>query len=144
MGDSAATLFVARYRMSSSNASLSSTKTRSGRPVMVLLDLLGRRWTLRVLWELRGDRCLSFRDLQAASGGLSPTVLNRRLRELRAAGVVEHAEGYRLSAAGRSLLAALAPLDEWARQWGEVIASQPEGGDTARDTNQRRKSGNGE
>lgn len=98
---------------------------------MVLLDLIGRRWTLRVLWELRGDRCLNFRDLQAASGGISPTVLNRRLQELRAAGVVEHTDGYHLSVAGRSLLAALAPLDEWARQWGDVIAPRAEGGNTA-------------
>lgn len=111
---------------------------------MVLLDLLGRRWALRVLWELRGDRCLSFRDLQAASGGVSPTVLNRRLQELRAAGVVEHAEGYRLSAMGRSLLAALAPLDAWARQWADVIASSPEAGSTALVSNAAKHSARGQ
>ena len=38
--------------------------SRSGRPIMALLDLLGRRWTLRVLWELRAD-ALGFRELQA-------------------------------------------------------------------------------
>ena len=27
--------------------------SRTGRPVMALLDLLGRRWTLRIVWELR-------------------------------------------------------------------------------------------
>jgi len=26
--------------------------SRSGRPIMALLDLLGRRWTLRIIWEL--------------------------------------------------------------------------------------------
>jgi DNA-binding HxlR family transcriptional regulator len=30
--------------------------SRTGRPVMALLDLLGRRWTLRIVWELREDR----------------------------------------------------------------------------------------
>jgi DNA-binding HxlR family transcriptional regulator len=31
--------------------------SKSGRPIMALLDLLGRRWTLRILWELReGNR----------------------------------------------------------------------------------------
>jgi DNA-binding HxlR family transcriptional regulator len=33
------------------------TKVRGssgGRPIMALLDLLGRRWALRILWELRG------------------------------------------------------------------------------------------
>ena len=39
--------------------------SRTGRPVMVLLDLLGRRGALRVLWELRGDP-LTFRALQKA------------------------------------------------------------------------------
>jgi DNA-binding HxlR family transcriptional regulator len=29
--------------------------------VMALLDLLGRRWSLRVLWELRDDATPSFR-----------------------------------------------------------------------------------
>ena len=31
---------------------------------MALLDLLGRRWQLRLLWELRDDRHLRFRALQ--------------------------------------------------------------------------------
>lgn len=93
--------------------------TRSGRPIMVLLDLLGRRWTLRVLWELR-DGALRFRALQECCGGLSPTVLNRRLAELRAAGIVgpDNPEGYLLTREGRKLLRALAPLGDWARRWG--------------------------
>ena len=55
---------------------------------MALLDLLGRRWALRILWELR-DGPLTFRALQAACGNLSPSVLNDRLRELREAGILE-------------------------------------------------------
>ncbi|HJV56497.1 MAG TPA: transcriptional regulator, partial [Methylomirabilota bacterium] len=27
--------------------------SRTGRPIMALMDLLGRRWALRVIWELR-------------------------------------------------------------------------------------------
>ncbi|MCP5041032.1 MAG: helix-turn-helix transcriptional regulator, partial [bacterium] len=73
---------------------------RTGRPIIVLLDLLGRRWALRILWELGegdDDQGLSFRDLQARCGGLSPSVLNTRLKELREAGLVERidGEGYR-------------------------------------------------
>jgi DNA-binding HxlR family transcriptional regulator len=85
---------------------------------MALLDLLGRRWALRVVWELR-DEALSFRALQARCGGISPSVLNDRLAELREAGVVqlEHPAGYILTGEGRSLLSALAPLDGWARRW---------------------------
>ena len=55
---------------------------------MALLDLLGRRWSLRVIWELR-DGPLSFRETQARCGAISSSVLNDRLAELRAAGIVE-------------------------------------------------------
>lgn len=85
---------------------------------MALLDLLGRRWTLRVAWELR-DGPLTFRALQERTDGVSPTVLNTRLADLRAAGIVEQraGEGYALSAEGARLLAALAPLQDWAARW---------------------------
>jgi DNA-binding HxlR family transcriptional regulator len=89
----------------------------SGRPVMALLDLLGRRWALRVLWELR-DGPLAFRALQERCDGMSSSVLNQRLAELRGAGAIEHDEdGYRLGAEGRRLLPALAELGEWAERW---------------------------
>jgi DNA-binding HxlR family transcriptional regulator len=90
----------------------------TGRPIMALLDLLGRRWALRVIWELRDDQPPTFRQLQARCGGVSSSVLTERLKELAAAGLVEHPdEGYALSAQGRSLLDAVLPLDEWARRW---------------------------
>lgn len=90
----------------------------TGRPTMALLDLLGRRQTLRVLWELR-NQSLNFRDLQNHCDKPSPTVLNKRLAELRAGKIVEHktGEGYRLTTLGQSLLQSLAPLADWAEQW---------------------------
>lgn len=93
--------------------------SRTGRPVMALLDLLGRRWALRILWELRDGRPQSFRDLQERCGGISSSVLNDRLRELRDAGIVgaERGGGYHLSGHGHKLLDALAPLDGWAKAW---------------------------
>jgi DNA-binding HxlR family transcriptional regulator len=91
--------------------------SRSGRPVMALLDLLGRRWALRVLWELR-DGPLAFRALQERCDGMSSSVLNQRLSELRGAEVIERdAGGYRLSREGRRLLDALADLNDWAERW---------------------------
>ena len=54
---------------------------------MAVLDLLGRRWALRAIWELR-DGPLAFRALQQRCGGVSSSVLNQRLAELREAGVV--------------------------------------------------------
>ena len=90
----------------------------SGRPIMALLDLLGRRWALRVLWELREEPAPTFRDLQARCGGVSSSVLTDRLRELAEAGIVSHAgDGYVLPRPGRDLLARLAPLGEWAANW---------------------------
>jgi DNA-binding HxlR family transcriptional regulator len=85
---------------------------------MALLDLLGRRWTLRVLWELR-DEAPSFRALQARCHDVSSSVLSQRLAELRGAGIAAPGEdgGYALTREGRSLLDALAPMDAWARRW---------------------------
>jgi DNA-binding HxlR family transcriptional regulator len=91
--------------------------SRSGRPAMVLLDLLGRRWTLRLLWELRGEP-LTFRALRERADTVSPSVLNRRLGELRAARLVELGEaGYALTAEGRELIALLEPLGRFAERW---------------------------
>jgi DNA-binding HxlR family transcriptional regulator len=83
---------------------------------MALLDLLGRRWTLRIGWELRDGSALTFRELQGRCDSMSASVLAERLGELRAADIVELDEGgYRLTAAGRELLELLIPLDSWAR-----------------------------
>lgn len=99
----------------------SARGSSTGRPIMVVLDLLGRRAALRLLWELRGEP-LTFRALQEACDS-NPSLLNTRLKELRGMGVVEHAGGgYRLSAQGRELLAALQPLYQWAEAWGEALA----------------------
>ena len=94
---------------------------RHRRPVMALLDLLGRRWAMRVLWELREER-RSFRGLREACGGLSPAVLNARLRELRDARLVDLAdgEGYGLSPLGRELLERFLPLVAWADRWAKA------------------------
>jgi DNA-binding HxlR family transcriptional regulator len=85
---------------------------------MVTLDLLGRRWALRVLWELRDGSAASFRELRERCDSMSTSVLNQRLAELREAGLLEAgAGGYRLTDTGNELLAALAPLDAWAKRW---------------------------
>ncbi len=84
---------------------------------MALLDLLGRRWAMRVIWELRSEE-LTFRQLQQRCSGVSASALNSRLRELREAGILgTGTNGYRLSEEGRNLLAAYEPLGRWARRW---------------------------
>ena len=94
----------------------------TGRPIMALLDLLGRRGALRVLWELRAGP-LTFRALQDAAQS-NPSALNTRLTELREAGIVEHdGDGYSLTARGKNLLRRLAPLHEWAERWAREHGS---------------------
>jgi DNA-binding HxlR family transcriptional regulator len=85
---------------------------------MVALDLLGRRGALRILWELRDGRPMTFRSLQAAAE-TNPSLLNTRLAELRAARLVAHeGEGYLLTPTGEELLVALRPFSLWAGKWG--------------------------
>ncbi len=90
----------------------------TGRPLMAALDLLGRRWALRVLWELR-DGPVGARDLRERCDGMSSSVLYQRLRELSAAGLIDRSgdDRYTLTATGQSLSAAIAPLDSWAQAW---------------------------
>lgn len=93
----------------------------SGRPIMALLDLLGRRWSLRVLWELH-QAPASFRELQARCEGVSPSVLNTRLGELRDAQLLENGEcGYQLSALGVELVEHCLPLAMWADEWAKHL-----------------------
>ena len=90
----------------------------SGRPIMALLDLLGRRWALRVIWELRAGPGPTFRELQARCEGVSSSVLAERVRELGEAGIVTHSgSGYILTEQGEALLKLLLPLDSWASAW---------------------------
>jgi DNA-binding HxlR family transcriptional regulator len=92
----------------------------SGRPIMALLDLLGRRWTLRIVWELR-DQPLTSRALRTACDEASPTVLSARLSDLRQAGLVEleTASGYRLTETGKELLETFLPLYCFAERWSK-------------------------
>jgi DNA-binding HxlR family transcriptional regulator len=97
--------------------------SKSGRPIMALLDLLGRRWTLRILWELR-EQTLTSRALRAACDEASPTVLQARLTELREAGFVElgTASGYHLTALGKELRETFLPLHRFADRWSKLDA----------------------
>ncbi len=94
------------------------------RPVESALDLLGRRWALRVVWELRRST-LGFTELRERTG-ISPSVLSARLAELVAGGVLERDGGrrYRLSGRGRELARILYELNRWAEQAGVSSRSE--------------------
>jgi len=94
--------------------------SRTGRPIMALLDLLGRRWTLRIMWELR-EGSLTSRALRKACDEASPTVMQTRLSELRAAGLIELAQGdgYGLTGLGKELNETFLPLHRFAERWSK-------------------------
>ena len=96
--------------------------SKSGRPIMALFDLLGRRWTLRIFWELR-DESLTFNGLQRRCDGMSTSVLSQRLKELQAAALIEKRDNgmYALSEDGVTLLGYLSPLNDWAEAWSRQI-----------------------
>ncbi|MEU1146143.1 winged helix-turn-helix transcriptional regulator [Streptomyces sp. NPDC005863] len=99
----------------------------SGRPVMAALDLLGRRWTLRILWEL-SQAPAGFRELQRRCERMSSSVLSTRLGELTGARVLTlHGDAYHLTPLGDDLVRALDPLNAWSRRWAEEVGSDGEG-----------------
>ncbi|HEY1827590.1 MAG TPA: helix-turn-helix domain-containing protein [Acidimicrobiales bacterium] len=90
---------------------------------MAALDLLGRRWSLRILWELR-DGPVGARSLRSRCDGMSSSVLYERLNDLVEAGLVaqDDAREYALTRHGRELGEAIAPLDDWATGWARQLA----------------------
>lgn len=96
--------------------------SKSGAPVMALLDLLGRRWSMGVLWTLCAGGPATFRDLQTRCETISPAVLNSRLKELRQARLVDRStEGYVATDLGRELFGYLNPLGAWAKLWAKAL-----------------------
>jgi DNA-binding HxlR family transcriptional regulator len=89
---------------------------------MAALDLLGRRWTLRVLWELRGEP-QGFRALQRLCDDMSSSVLGDRLTELEEVRLISRSEDgrYELTTIGRELGRAISPLEAWATRWEQAL-----------------------
>jgi DNA-binding HxlR family transcriptional regulator len=93
----------------------------TGRPLMAALDLLGRRWALRILWELRRGP-LGARALQARCDQMSSSVLYERLGDLQVAGLIDQGEQkeYALTELGHQLGEAIGPLQAWAQRWSST------------------------
>ena len=98
----------------------------TGRSLMAALDLFGRRWTLRIIWEL-GKEPLGFRLLQRRCDGMSSSVLRQRLTELQEARLAEvlHDGNYTLTPLGHDAREALDPVIEWSRRWAAELADAP-------------------
>lgn len=99
--------------------------SKSGKPIMALFDLLGRSWALGVIWQLASGP-LTFRQIQDRCEQMSPTILNRRIKDLTVSGFVEKGDhGYQLTDTGADLFEFLKPLGAWSKQWAdELLLSQ--------------------
>lgn len=86
--------------------------------VSQLLQLLESRYALRVLWALKDGHPQKFRLLQDSIGTITPNTLNTRLKQLRAAGLLEHGtSGYAVTTLGADLLKRLNDLQAFAGKW---------------------------
>lgn len=96
--------------------------SKDRRPIMRLIDLLGKKWMMRIIWELTEDPC-SFRNLQQRCGNISPTVLNNRIKELISVNLVTKAKpnGYCLTDIGLKLIELFHPLNSWVKKWDKTI-----------------------
>jgi len=97
--------------------------TKDNTAVIRLFDLLESRYALRVIWALSDGHPQTFRLLQDSVGGVTPNTLNTRLKELRAARLVDHGgDGYRLTAQGADLARRLQDVQQFASKWSQQQA----------------------
>ncbi|PKI16970.1 winged helix-turn-helix transcriptional regulator [Colwellia sp. 12G3] len=98
--------------------------SQTGKPIMALLDLLGRTWALGIIWNLHSGPA-TFRELQQRCEKISPTLLNTRLKELKTLALIEtkHA-GYQLSPQGIDLFEIISPLGRWSSQWAQALKEE--------------------
>ncbi len=88
-----------------------------------LFDLLESRYALRIIWALSDGHPQTFRLLQDSVGGVTPNTLNTRIKELRAARLVDHGgQGYRLTPQGIELARRLAEVQQFAGKWSQQQA----------------------
>jgi len=92
-------------------------------PVARALDVVGERWSLLILRDLRRQGPLRFQQIEASLPGVAPNTLSARLKALEAQGVIatrlyaRHPPRYEyfLTQKGHSL----APVLKALRAWGE-------------------------
>ena len=93
--------------------------SKTGQPIMALLDLLGRSWAMGIIWHLYNGPS-TFRQLQEYCENISPTTLNKRLKELKETTLIERTVGgYTLTSQGVELFELIEPLGLWAKKWAK-------------------------
>jgi DNA-binding HxlR family transcriptional regulator len=98
--------------------------SKTGKPIMALLDLLSRTWALGIIWNLHSGPA-TFRQLQQRCEKISPTLLNTRLKELKTLELIEIKKtGYQLSYQGIELFEIIYPLGDWSSQWAQALKEE--------------------
>ncbi len=99
--------------------------TKENTAIGPLLSLLESRYAIRVLWALRDGHAQTFRLLQDSVGGITPNTLNTRIKELRAAGLLDHgSDGYIVTPLGADLLKRMGDLSAFATKWASSQAKK--------------------
>jgi len=102
-------------------------------PVAITGRILGMRWTLQIIHNLREPR--RFCELQKDVENVNPTTLSQRLKFLETQAVLRrlpisdaplHVE-YELTEKGRELLPILDALARWANKWAAGPQNEGEG-----------------
>lgn len=94
-------------------------------PIERGMRILGGKWTGSVLWHLK-DGPVRFNDLARQLGGASKKMVDQRLKELEAQGLVTRnvlstrpiAVAYEITEVGRSALGVLEQLKAWTEAYG--------------------------
>lgn len=98
--------------------------SKTGKPIMALIDLLGRTWALGIIWQLNKGS-MSFSELQLCCENISPTLLTNRLKELQQTKLIEkNLQGYQLTPIGLELFHVISPLGSWSKQW-QLLFEEP-------------------
>lgn len=92
---------------------------------MALFDLLGRHWAMGILWNLCDAGPMTFRVLETKCESITPASLNKRLKELTAAGIVHRVKGgYAATQLGDQLYKRLLPLADFSKQWADHLSQE--------------------
>lgn len=98
--------------------------SKTGKPIMALLDLLGRTWSLGIIWHLQSG-IKTFSELQLYCENISPTLLTTRLHELQQTHLIEkHVQGYQLTTIGKDIFTVIAPLGQISQQWQSIFSDK--------------------
>lgn len=86
-------------------------------PVAKAAEVLGEKWTILILRELLYGTA-RFNEFQRAIHGISPTMLNKRLKELESQGLVTKTDHeYHLTPAGEDLGPLVRQYAIWGMRW---------------------------